>query len=95
MYVSAHIKFNFKIGRKKNAIKSIESQASERKPSHTLRPSQYLLMQLMQKLWPQGVDDGFQNTSRQMGHWNCLSDRKLPLSAILWKVRERERETGR
>lgn len=57
----------------------------ENKPQHpqTLDPSQYLLMQVMQKLWPHGVEEGFVNTSRHMEHMNCSSDRKLPFKDIL------------
>lgn len=53
--------------------------------THTLDPSQYLLMQAMQKLWPHGVDEGLLNTSKQIEHWNCSSDRKLPYKDILWR----------
>lgn len=53
-------------------------------PSRTFSPSQYLLMQAMQKLWPHGVDEGFVNTSKQMEHSNCSSNRKLPFNDILW-----------
>lgn len=42
----------------------------------------------MQKLWPHGVDEGLVNTSRQMEHWNCSSDRKLPWKDILPTARQ-------
>lgn len=53
-----------------------------------MEPSQYLLMQLMQKLWPHGVDEGLVNMSRQIEHRNCSSDRKLPDRDILWRDAE-------
>lgn len=52
--------------------------------THTLALLQYSLMHPKQKLWPQGVDDGLVNRSRQMEHWNCSSDNKLPCKDILW-----------
>lgn len=55
---------------------------------HTLALLQYSLMHPKQKLWPQGVDDGLVNRSRQMEHWNCSSDKKLPCNDILWKKGE-------
>lgn len=42
-----------------------------------LDESQYLPMQALQKLWPQGVDIGLLNTSKQMEHSSWSSDRKL------------------
>lgn len=53
--------------------------------THTLALLQYSLMHPKQKLWPQGVDDGLVNRSRQMEHWNCSSDNKLPGKDILWE----------
>lgn len=55
---------------------------------HTLALLQYSLMHPKQKLWPQGVDDGLVKRSRQMEHWNCSSDKKLPCKDILWKKGE-------
>lgn len=55
---------------------------------HTLALFQYSLMHPKQKLWPHGVDDGLVNRSRQMEHWNCSSDKKLPSKDILWKKGE-------
>lgn len=34
-------------------------------------------MQVMQKLWPHGVDTGLSNTSKHMEHSSCSSDKKL------------------
>lgn len=62
--------------------------------SRTLEPSQYRLMQAMQKLCPHGVDEGLVNTSRQMEHRNCSSDRKLASKDILWAAREQTNGYG-
>ena len=77
-------------GRKKGRK---EGRKDRQTNSRTLDPSQYLLMQPMQKLWPHGVDDGLLNTSRQIEHWNCSSDRKLPCKDILRTARQRKTYT--
>lgn len=38
--------------------------------------SQCDVMQVKQKLWPQGMETGSEKTSWQMQHWNCTSDRR-------------------
>lgn len=51
----------------------------------TLALSQWNVMQLKQKLWPQGMETGSQKTFWQMKHWNCTSDSRT-VEDMTWEI---------
>lgn len=53
------------------------------------RPSPHCeVIQVKQKLWPQGMETGSEKTSWQMKHWNCASDSRTLGEAMACKCKK-------
>lgn len=54
--------------------------------------SQCDMMQVKQKLWPQGVETGSEKTSWQMKHWNWTSDSRALAEAMTSQIKKEHRK---